>query len=72
MALMTTRPFKHPKTGIYYLRRAVPADLLSHIGKREEKESLGTRVCCRLNGLRLLAFSLFRARSRNAVGHPVG
>ncbi|WP_334317568.1 DUF6538 domain-containing protein [Methylorubrum extorquens] len=41
---MTTRPWKHPKTGIYYLRRAVPADLLACIGKREEKISLGRRI----------------------------
>lgn len=34
---MTTRPWKHPKTGIYYVRRAVPPDLRALIGKREEK-----------------------------------
>jgi hypothetical protein len=43
MSLMTTRTWKHPKTGIYYLRRAVPADLLARVGKREEKISLGTK-----------------------------
>lgn len=37
------RPWKHPKTGIYWLRRAVPADLRAAVGKREEKQSLGTK-----------------------------
>ncbi|KQO66378.1 integrase [Methylobacterium sp. Leaf89] len=43
MALMTTRPWKHPKTASYYLRRAVPNDLRVLVGKREEKVSLGTK-----------------------------
>lgn len=51
MSLMTTRPWKHPKTGIYYLRRAVPADLLALIGKREEKISLGTKDPVRAKSL---------------------
>jgi len=37
------RPWKHPKTGIYWLRKRVPEDLLRLVGKREEKRSLGTR-----------------------------
>lgn len=36
-------PWKHPKTGVYYFRRAVPAQLRPHIGKREIKSSLHTR-----------------------------
>ena len=36
-------PRKHPKTGIYWLRRAVPTDLRAGVGKREEKISLKTR-----------------------------
>ena len=32
-----------PKTGIYWLRRGVPEDLRTLVGKREEKRSLGTR-----------------------------
>jgi hypothetical protein len=56
MSLMTTRPWKHPKTGIYYLRRAVPADLLACIGKREEKISLGTKDPVRAKNLHARAF----------------
>ena len=35
-------PWKHPKTGIYWLRRAVPEALRSRFGW-ELKKSLGTR-----------------------------
>jgi Domain of unknown function (DUF6538) len=43
MALAMARPWKHPKTGIYWLRKRVPNDLRALLGKREEKASLGTR-----------------------------
>ena len=40
MPLAMARPWKHPKTGIYWLRKRVPEDLLRLVGKREEKRSL--------------------------------
>lgn len=43
MTLPMTRPWKHPKTGMYWLRKRVPDDLRLLVGKREEKRSLGTR-----------------------------
>jgi hypothetical protein len=43
MALAMARPWKHPKTGIFGLRKRIPVDLRPVIGKREEKQSLGTR-----------------------------
>lgn len=43
MPLAMARPWKHPKTGIFWLRRAVPDDLRALVGKREEKRTLGTR-----------------------------
>ncbi len=43
MALAMARPWKHPKTGIYWLRKRVPDDLQKLVGKREVKHSLGTR-----------------------------
>lgn len=43
MPLAMSRPWKHPKTGIYQLRKAVPDELRSLVGKREEKVSLQTR-----------------------------
>jgi hypothetical protein len=43
MSLAMIRPFKHPKTGVYWLRKAVPAPLRAAVGKREMKRSLGTK-----------------------------
>ena len=43
MPLMTSRAWKHPKSGVYWFRKAVPADLRSAVGKVEEKFSLGTK-----------------------------
>ncbi len=43
MTLAMTRPWKHPRTGIFWLRKRVPKDLLPSVGKREEKRSLATR-----------------------------
>jgi integrase len=43
MPLAMARPWKHPNSGIYWLRKGVPKDLRVVVGKREEKRSLGTR-----------------------------
>ena len=43
MALAMSRPYKHPKTGIYWLRKRVPDELRALVGKREELRSLKTR-----------------------------
>jgi hypothetical protein len=43
MVLAMSRPWKHPKTGIYWLRKGVPDDLRAAVCKREEKFSLKTR-----------------------------
>ncbi len=43
MALAMARPWKHPQTGIYWLRKRVPEDVQRAVGKREEKFSLRTR-----------------------------
>ena len=42
MAIMTYL-VKDSRTGIYYHRRAVPAELREVVGKREIKRSLGTK-----------------------------
>jgi hypothetical protein len=36
MALAMARPWKHPQTGIYWLRKRVPDDLRAAVGKLEE------------------------------------
>ena len=42
MPIMTS-PWKHPETGVYYFRRAVPADLRESVGRSLLKKSLGTK-----------------------------
>lgn len=36
-------PYKHPKTGVYWLRQTVPERLRSLVGQRELKRSLKTK-----------------------------
>jgi hypothetical protein len=43
MPLAMSRPWKHPNSGLYWLRKGVPEDLRALVGKREEKRSLQTR-----------------------------
>jgi hypothetical protein len=43
MPLAMSRPWKHPSSGVFWLRKGVPEDLRKLIGKREEKRSLQTR-----------------------------
>jgi integrase len=43
MPLAMSRPWKHPNSGVYWLRKGVPEDLRALVGKREEKRSLQTR-----------------------------
>ena len=43
VGLKMATPFKHPRTGVYYVRRAVPKDLREALGKVEYLKSLGTK-----------------------------
>lgn len=43
MPLPMARPWKHPLTGIYWLRRRVPDALRPLLGKQEVRQTLGTR-----------------------------
>lgn len=43
MFLSMARPHKHPKTGVYWFRKAVPRDLQALIGKREVLRTLKTK-----------------------------
>ena len=43
MVLAMSRPFKHPRTGVYWFRRRVPTDLVERVGRKEVTRSLGTR-----------------------------
>jgi hypothetical protein len=43
MVLAMSRPQKHPRTGIYWFRKRVPADLVAAVGRKEITQSLDTR-----------------------------
>jgi integrase len=43
VVLQMSRPWRHPRTGFYWFRKAVPADLRQAVGRREEKFSLRTK-----------------------------
>jgi integrase len=43
MVLTMTRPWKHPKTQVYYFRKGVPAGMRPILGKSVVKVSLGTK-----------------------------
>lgn len=43
MVLGMARPTKHSKTGVYYLRKRVPRDLVPVVGSAFVKQSLGTK-----------------------------
>lgn len=43
MVRSIARRFKHPKTGVYWFRKAVPKELQAALGKREHLRSLRTK-----------------------------
>jgi hypothetical protein len=43
MGVIMATPSKHPKTGVYYIRKRVPTDLVDAFGKGEKKLSLHTK-----------------------------
>lgn len=43
MAIPMATPWLHPTTGVYYLRKRVPLDLVAVVGRSLEKKSLGTK-----------------------------
>lgn len=74
MALIA-QPFRHPDSGIYYLRRRVPDDLRQIIGKTEIRRSLNTRHHQQAKAAFALAYAeserLFNdARQGLYVEHP--
>lgn len=71
MALPMSRPFKHPKTGVFWLRKAVPADLRFLVGKREELRSLNTKDPDEAKRLFILALSEVDTRWANLRRGPL-
>ena len=41
--LSMTLPYRHPKTGMWWVRKTVPQALRAAVGRRELKKSLGTK-----------------------------
>jgi integrase len=56
-----SRPFKHPRTGIFWLRKRVPADLRAALGKTELTKSLGTRDPAEAKKLHAEALAIIEA-----------
>jgi len=67
---MMARPWKHPKTGICWLRKRVPDDLKHLVGKQEEKRSLGTKDPEEAKRLHALALVELDARWQNLRKPP--
>jgi hypothetical protein len=70
MALAMTRPWKHPKTGVYWLRKRVPDTLQQLVGKREERRSLGTKDPVKAKMRLLQALSELEVRWSNLQQGP--
>jgi hypothetical protein len=43
MALQMSRPYKHPRNGVYYFRQRVPTDLRPLLGDKIVSRSLRTK-----------------------------
>jgi hypothetical protein len=43
MVLSMSRPWKHPKTGVYYYRKVVPEAMRQLVGLVEVRKTLGTK-----------------------------
>jgi hypothetical protein len=63
--LAMARPRKHPKTGVYWLRKRVPDDLRAWIRKREEKLTLKTRDPAEAKRLHTAALAAIEQRWAN-------
>ena len=70
MSLAMSRPWKHPKTNVYWLRKRVPEALRAIVGKREEKRSLGTRDPAEAKRRLLPALSELETKWKNLQAGP--
>jgi integrase len=70
MPLAMSRPWKHPNSGVYWLRRGVPEDLRVLVGKREEKRSLQTRDPVEAKRRHAAALAEIEARWANLRAGP--
>ncbi|MFC0192336.1 DUF6538 domain-containing protein [Aureimonas pseudogalii] len=59
------QPWKHPKTGVYYLRKRLPFDLVTIVGRQIEKSFLRTKDVDEARRLHAEALATLEARWRN-------
>jgi len=76
MPLAMSRPYQHPKTGVYWVRKIVPKELRPLVGKGELKKSLKTKdptEARRLAPSVIAAFEqrIARAPARNGIQLPL-
>lgn len=70
MALAMARPRKHPKTGIYWLRKHLPDEIQALLGKSEEKRSLRARAPSETKIKQLEVLAAAEARRANLRAGP--
>jgi hypothetical protein len=70
MALAMSRPWKHPKTGVYWLRKRVPDALQPLVGKQEVKRSLKTQDPTEAKQRHLQALAELEAQWANLRAGP--
>jgi integrase len=70
MALSMSRPWKHPKTGVYWLRKRVPDALQPLVGKQEVKRSLKTQDPTEAKQRHLQALAELEAQWANLRAGP--
>lgn len=71
MVIPMARPWKHPKTGVYYFRKRVPAGLVRKVGRAIEKGSLGTKNEREANKLFTLVAAEYEHRWEQLRSIPV-
>jgi integrase len=65
-----SRPWKHPSSGVFWLRKVVPENLRKLVGKREEKRSLHTRDPAEAKRRHAEAFAEIEQRWANLRAGP--
>ena len=70
MALAMSRPWRDPSTGIWYLRKRVPKDLLAVVGREVHKVSLGLKDPVEAKRRHTQALATLEARWANLRDGP--
>lgn len=73
MGLRMPAPYRHPDSGIYWMRQRVPADLGRIVGRHEEKRSIRRRFCAEKawHGAAMATRSILRPCVARAIASTV-